>query len=91
MASIIPGYEYDIIISYRCNYNHSGWVTMSNSKLIMTSKACRQDRSASSSFQYSPKSFDPGAVYVALDEFDNDPGIKFYYGKQDCLINTDQK
>ncbi len=27
MASIIPGYEYDIFISYRHNDNHSGWVT----------------------------------------------------------------
>ena len=28
MASIIPGYEYDIFISYRHNDNHSGWVTI---------------------------------------------------------------
>jgi hypothetical protein len=27
MASIIPGYEYDIFISYRHNDNRSGWVT----------------------------------------------------------------
>jgi len=27
MASIIPGYEYDIFISYRQNDNSSGWVT----------------------------------------------------------------
>ena len=27
MASIIPGYEYDIFISYRQNDNRSGWVT----------------------------------------------------------------
>jgi TolB-like protein len=27
MASIIPGYEYDIFISYRRNDNRSGWVT----------------------------------------------------------------
>ncbi len=27
MASIIPGYEYDIFISYRHNDNLSGWVT----------------------------------------------------------------
>src|SRR5664280_331386 len=27
MASIIPGYEYDIFISYRNNDNRSGWVT----------------------------------------------------------------
>jgi Tol biopolymer transport system component len=27
MASIIPGYEYDIFISYRHNDNKSGWVT----------------------------------------------------------------
>ena len=27
MASIFPGYEYDIFISYRHNDNRSGWVT----------------------------------------------------------------
>lgn len=27
MASIIPGYEYDVFISYRHNDNRSGWVT----------------------------------------------------------------
>jgi len=27
MPSIIPGYEYDIFISYRQNDNRSGWVT----------------------------------------------------------------
>ena len=27
MASILPGYEYDIFISYRHNDNRSGWVT----------------------------------------------------------------
>ena len=27
MASIIPGYEYDIFISYRHNDNRSGWIT----------------------------------------------------------------
>jgi adenylate cyclase len=27
MASFVPGYEYDIFISYRHNDNHSGWVT----------------------------------------------------------------
>jgi len=27
MASIVPGYEYDIFISYRHNDNRSGWVT----------------------------------------------------------------
>jgi TolB-like protein len=27
MPSIIPGFEYDIFISYRHNDNHSGWVT----------------------------------------------------------------
>src|SRR5674476_128689 len=27
MGSIIPGYEYDIFISYRHNDNRSGWVT----------------------------------------------------------------
>jgi len=27
MASIVPGYEYDIFISYRQNDNRSGWVT----------------------------------------------------------------
>jgi hypothetical protein len=27
MASIIPGYEYDIFISYLHNDNRSGWVT----------------------------------------------------------------
>jgi hypothetical protein len=27
MASLVPGYEYDIFISYRHNDNHSGWVT----------------------------------------------------------------
>ena len=27
MASLIPGYEYDIFISYRHNDNLSGWVT----------------------------------------------------------------
>src|SRR5687767_9103647 len=27
MPSVIPGYEYDIFISYRHNDNRSGWVT----------------------------------------------------------------
>ena len=27
MPSIIPGYEYDIFISYRQNDNQEGWVT----------------------------------------------------------------
>ena len=27
IPSIIPGYEYDIFISYRQNDNHAGWVT----------------------------------------------------------------
>jgi hypothetical protein len=27
MASIIPGYEYDIFISYRHDDNRSGWLT----------------------------------------------------------------
>jgi len=27
MHSIIPGYEYDIFISYRQNDNQDGWVT----------------------------------------------------------------
>jgi hypothetical protein len=27
MASLLPGYEYDIFISYRPNDNRSGWVT----------------------------------------------------------------
>jgi hypothetical protein len=27
MLSVIPGYEYDIFISYRHNDNRSGWVT----------------------------------------------------------------
>jgi len=27
MASIVPGYKYDIFISYRQNDNRSGWVT----------------------------------------------------------------
>ncbi len=27
MPSILPGYEYDIFISYRHNDNRSGWVT----------------------------------------------------------------
>jgi hypothetical protein len=27
MASLVPGYEYDIFISYRHNDNRSGWVT----------------------------------------------------------------
>jgi adenylate cyclase len=27
MPSLLPGYEYDIFISYRQNDNHSGWVT----------------------------------------------------------------
>jgi hypothetical protein len=27
MPSIVPGYEYDIFISYRHNDNRSGWVT----------------------------------------------------------------
>lgn len=27
MASLIPGYEYDIFVSYRQNDNRYGWVT----------------------------------------------------------------
>ncbi|HMG91093.1 MAG TPA: hypothetical protein VK589_13600 [Chryseolinea sp.] len=27
MSSLLPGYEYDIFISYRHNDNRSGWVT----------------------------------------------------------------